>query len=128
MCDCNCVTNIVDVAFLGVGENRLVIGLYPGCDECEQSVHVTLRMMSQENFNEWVDQDGIIDLAQELTEDGDELSFAALDWAEIGRVVQKDYTALEEYNCFADFWSDHQDRVKEAAWNSVRAWQKKQNK
>lgn len=65
------------------------------------------------------DDSRITDLDKKLVIDCDSFSFPVVEWEEIGKAIQADHTDISEYECFADFWHDHQDRVREATFNTV---------
>ena len=126
MGECGCSSSKLEIAMLKVGEMYLVISVFPGCTECWQGTGVDISLYNEKSYNDWVDTREIIDLSDVLKEDCDDFCLPVLDWAEIGKAIDKEKCAdIDEYNCFADFWSDQQEWVKDAARKTVIDFLKK---
>ena len=128
MGECGCASSDLDVAMMKIGEKYLVISIYPGCTDCFEGTGVLVKMLSQDGYDSYVDTRCIIDMGEVLKEDYDDICIPVVKWAEIGKAIDKEkFADIEEYDCFADFWHDNEEWVKDAARATVVNFCKKQD-
>ena len=120
MGNCGCDSSTLDVAMFRAGDKYIVISVFPGCTECWERTGIGITLYNEKSYEKWVDAREIIDLSDELKEDCDDFSIPVLDWAEIGKAIDKEkFADIDEYNCFADFWHDQSEWVRDAARKTV---------
>ena len=127
MGECGCSSNELDIAMIRLGELIMVVSIYLGCDECHQGTGITIKLLNEKSYESFVDTRNIVDLSKELKKDCDDFQFPVLEWEKISKAIEADCTDLSEYESFSDFWHDHQEKCKEAVFETIKEYYARHN-
>ena len=121
MGECGCASNALDMAKLDTPTGIYVIQLYPGCTDCARLTGIqVVKYSSLRDYETFTDTRNIKDL-KDIDEYG--YSFPVVEWVEVGKAIQANAESLSEYATFEDFWSDHEEYMREACWNTIKKFQ-----